>query len=333
MTLPSVLIALLACGALLSAHASAQSASPPPAPPTAGAPELTITAPPPAPPAAGAPEPTITAPPPPPVEPAPLVTEPPPATAAPAAPPVVTQRSAPTFTPERLLQDVKITDILIALFAFLVAIFTWRVGSPASGLRGAAQRQAEESRRVLEAGETAAEAARRSAESAEQTLGVLRDTAERQLRAYVTVKQFVQTPAGDERQEGSGWLLQVVWQNTGATPTKGFRYWAMLREFDGAIADDFEFTPAGIKDYAGGELGSSLTVSSPPLFISQQQIAKIQDGSRKMLLLGQADYHDMMRDVKRETRFCVELVLVNDPAGASGSPFSFSYHPRYNTIT
>ena len=234
---------------------------------------------------------------------------------------------------DTLLRDLRISDLLIALFALAVAFFAFRTSSSVAKLRAAAQRQAEDNQRAIEASAKAADAAQRSAGVAEQTLASVRETAERQSRAYVTVRQFLQAPVKDDRQNVHGWLLQVAWQNTGATPTKGFRYWATLREFDRAVPDDFEFTPAGLKDYAGGELGSNGTVNSPPLFVSQQQIATIQDGSRKILLLGQADYQDMVRDAKHETRFCVELVVVNDPGGANGSPFSFSYHAKYNSIT
>ena len=228
---------------------------------------------------------------------------------------------------------MKVTDIAIALFALLVAIFAWRVGSAVARLRGAAGQQVEETRKLLDASEMAAEAARRSAESAEQALGVLRDSAERQLRAYVTVKQFMQTPAKGEWEHSQGCLLQVLWQNTGATPTKGFRYWAMLREFDAAIPEDFEFAPAGIKDYAGGELGSNSTVSSPPLFISPETIARMQEGSRKVLLLGQAAYADFGgHHARRETRFCVEVIPA-EAGSAGGMPFSFIYFPRHNHIT
>ena len=236
-------------------------------------------------------------------------------------------------SPEAVLEQITITDIALALFALAVLIFAFRTSSASALLRAYAQRQAEDSRRAVEASEKAADSAERSAHAAEQALASMRDTAERQLRPYVTVRQFLQAPVKDERQNVHGWLLQVAWQNSGTTPTRGFRYWAMLREFDGAIPDDFDFTPAGLKDFAGGELGANGSVNSPPLFVTQQQISRIQDGSRKALLLGQADYSDMAGTVKRETRFCVELVLVNDPSGANGSPFSFSYYPKYNTIT
>jgi hypothetical protein len=228
-------------------------------------------------------------------------------------------------TLQRLVRDVKITDLAIALFALAVALFAWRFSTR---LRAPGDPHTDDVRRMIEASENAAEAARRSAETAEQTLGIFRDTAERQLRAYVTLKQFVQTP-----QRERGCHLQVVWQNTGATPTKGFRYWAMLRDFDDSIPDDFEFTPVGLKDFAGGELGSNGTISSPPLFVPLQTMARMRDGGRKVLLLGQAGYADIGgHHARRETRFCVEVVLSN---GASGeeAPFAFVYYPRHNYIT
>jgi len=268
---------------------------------------------------------------------------PPPAVAEPSsvieARPIATTQSAPPsvlqqFTVERLLDDVKITDVAIAFFALVVALFALRVGSAVKRVGRAVQGQHEDSRRAIEAAERAAESARRSAEAAEQTLTTMRDPAERQLRAYVTVKQFLQAPAKDDRENIRGWFLQVAWQNSGATPTQSFRYWAMLREFDGAVPDDFEFTPQGLKDFAGGELSSGATINSPPLYVSPELIEAIQSAGRKVLLLGQADYTDVLgNNVKRETRFCVEVVLLKDPSGAEGLPFSFIYHPQHNYVT
>jgi hypothetical protein len=257
----------------------------------------------------------------------PLVSEPPLPEAAPdpnQAPPAL-RSMWEGVTLQRLMRDVKITDLAIALFALAVVLFAWRFST---NLRAPGDPHTDDVRRMIEASENAAEAARRSAETAEQTLGILRDTAERQMRAYVTVKQFVQTSQGER-----GCHLQVVWQNTGATPTKGFRYWAMLREFDDGIPDDFEFTPAGLKDFAGGELGANGTVSSPPLFVPLQTMTRMRDGSRKVLLLGQAGYADIGgRHARRETRFCMEVVLANG-VGGEEAPFAFVYYPRHNYIT
>jgi len=257
----------------------------------------------------------------------PLIAEPPGTDTLPAVPPTAWEKL------DLLLDDVKVTDLVVIFFALLIALAIMRVAAGVGGLRKAATRQAEDTRKVVEASEKAADAARRSAEAAELAISTLHETAEHQLRAYVTVRQFIQAPLKDER-GFQGWLLQVAWQNSGATPTKEFRYWAMLREFDRAIPEDFEFTPAGLKDFAGGELGSNSSVSSPPLLVSTQLIARLQDGSRKALLLGQADYQDVLgTDAPRATRFCVELMLMGDASGANPTPFSFSYYPKHNTIT
>ena len=260
-----------------------------------------------------------------------LVSEPPGVEAdAPAAP---VEPATPWQRLEPLLDDVNVTDLVIAFCALLMTLALLRVASGVGGVRKALTARTEDNRKTIDAMQKAADAASRSAESADRAAGAVLNSVERQLRAYVTVRQFIQAPMKDERGL-HGWLLHVAWQNTGQTPTRGFRYWAMLREFERAIPEDFEFTPSGLKDFAGGELGSSSSVNSPPLFVSPQLISKLQDGSRKVLLLGQADYEDVIgSNTSHVTRFCVEVMLMNDPGGANGSPFSFTYHPKHNTIT
>jgi hypothetical protein len=227
-----------------------------------------------------------------------------------------------------------LTDILIALFALIVALFAWRLSAALSRVASTTGAHIETAKRAVEASERAAEAAKRSADAAERSTTVMADTAARQLRPYVTVKEFLQGPVRDDKQHLHGWVFQVVWQNTGTTPTRGFRYWAALRQFEHDIPADFDFAAPMLADFAGGELGSGSTVTSGTLFVSQQDVQQIQSGGRKALLYGKAEYGDVLsEDVKRETRFAVEVMLIADPAGSSGTPFSFSYYPRHNVVT
>lgn len=254
--------------------------------------------------------------------------------AATSPPPVLPEPVAATDYAFDGLLHPTLTDILIALFTLVVAVFAWRLSAVTSRFAAATQGQLDSNRRAVEASERAAEAARRSAEAAEKSATVMQDTAARQLRPYVTVKEFLQGPVKDEKNFLHGWVFQVVWQNSGATPTRGFRYWAALRQFDHDIPADFDFAPPVLADFAGGELGSSSTVTSGTLFVGQQDVAQLQAGTRKAVLYGKAEYNDVLgHDVKRETRFCVEVVLVSDPGGANSTPFSFSYYPRHNAIS
>jgi hypothetical protein len=233
-----------------------------------------------------------------------------------------------------MLESAKLTDVLIALFTLCVALFAWRLSAATARAASAAQGQLDANRRAIEASERAAEAAQRSAEAAERSAGVIQDTAARQLRPYVTVKEFLQGPVKDDQNFLHGWVFQVVWQNSGSTPTRGFRYWAALRQFDHEIPADFDFAPPVTADFAGGELGSNSTVTSGTLFVPQADVVQIQTGGRKAVLYGKAEYQDVLgSDAKRETRFAVEVILVADPGGANGTPFSFSYFPRHNAIS
>lgn len=227
-----------------------------------------------------------------------------------------------------------LTDILIALFTLAVALFAWRLSAVNTRFAATTQAQLDTNRRAVEASERAAESAKRSADAAEKSAAVFQDTAARQLRPYVSVKEFLQGPVKDENSYLHGWVFQVVWQNSGATPTHGFRYWAALRQFDSEIPADFDFAPPALADFAGGELGPGATVTSGTLFVGQQDVTQLQAGSRKALLYGKAEYIDVIgQEVKRETRFSVEVVLVSDAGGANATPFSFSYHPRHNAVT
>jgi hypothetical protein len=262
-----------------------------------------------------------------------------PATAAPKAASSTAQALPPAAEPaadhtlDRLF-NLTATDVLIAFFTLVVALFAWRLSAALARLASTSQSQAEIVRRSVEASERAAEAAKRSADAAEKSATVMQDQSARQLRPYVTVKEFLQGPVKDDKQFLHGWVFQVVWQNTGATPTRGFRYWAALRQFDQEIPADFDFAAPMLADFAGGELGSSSTVTSGTLFVSQQDVLQIQAGTRKAVLYGKAEYHDVAgQDVKRETRFCVEVVLVSDPGGAHATPFSFSYFARHNAVS
>jgi hypothetical protein len=257
-----------------------------------------------------------------------------PPAASPAPSPAAPVQAAQPDPVAQALQSLKLTDILIALFTLFVAIFAWRLSAAATRAATTAQGHADANRRAIEASERAAEAAKRSAEAAEKSAIVLQDTAARQLRPYVTVKEFLQGPVKDEKNFLHGWVFQVVWQNSGATPTRGFRYWAALRQFDHEIPADFDFAPPVMADFAGGELGSNSTVTSGTLFVAQADVLHLQTATRKAVLYGKAEYNDVLgTDTKRETRFAVEVILVADPSGANGTPFSFSYFPRHNAIS
>jgi hypothetical protein len=253
---------------------------------------------------------------------------------APAPQAVLPQPAAETgYYFESLLRP-SLTDILVALFTLAVVLFAWRLSAVNTRFAATSQAQLDTNRRAVEASERAADAAKRSADAAEKSAVVLQDTAARQLRPYVSVKEFLQGPVKDENSYLHGWVFQVVWQNSGATPTNGFRYWAALRQFDNGIPADFDFAPPALADFAGGELGPGATVTSGTLFMGQQDVAQLQGGTRKAVLYGKAEYNDVVRqDVKHETRFSVEVMLVSDASGAHATPFSFSYHPRHNATT
>ncbi|MES2564955.1 MAG: hypothetical protein V4637_19855 [Pseudomonadota bacterium] len=233
-----------------------------------------------------------------------------------------------------LLLQPSLTDIVVALFTLVVALFAWRLSAVTTRFAVTTKDQLDANRRMVEASERASDAAKRSADAAEKSAFLMQDTAARQLRPYVSVKEFLQGPVKDEKGLLHGWVFQVVWQNTGTTPTRGFRYWAALRQFEREVPADFDFAPPALADFAGGELGHNASVTSGTLFIGQQDVTQMQAGTRKAVLYGKAEYTDVLgQDTRHETRFSVDVLLAGDASGANITPFSFSYHPRHNSVT
>jgi hypothetical protein len=264
------------------------------------------------------------------------------------APPVVAPVIASTPTPPAVLPEpvaqtndlygrflrASLTDVLVALFTLVVALFAWRLSAVATRFAATTKDQLDANRRMVEASERASDAAQRSADAAEKSAVLMQNTAARQLRPYVSVKEFLQGPVKDEKGLLHGWVFQVVWQNTGATPTRGFRYWAALKQFEREIPADFDFAPPALADFAGGELGHNASVTSGTLFIGQQDVAQLQAGTRKAVLYGKAEYTDVLgQDVRHETRFSVDVLLAGEASGANLTPFSFSYHAKHNNVT
>ena len=264
---------------------------------------------------------------------APLI-EPP--SAAPQPAPSATQPS-PATTQEKQRAgffDIRITDVVMGLFAAMLVLLMFKLWRATSGLWAAAQAQLGDNRSAILAGERVAEAAARSAEAALEAVTAMRESADRKTRAYVTAKQFLQGPSRDDKQKLLGWLFQVVWENSGATPTTGFRYRATIRTFENRIPADFDYAPPTATSFAGGELGSGSSTASGTVFLAQKEIASMKNGTRKAILYGEAQYSDVFEQAAtRNTRFCVELVVIGEANGAHPTPFTFVYHPKNNFLS
>jgi hypothetical protein len=140
----------------------------------------------------------------------------------------------------------------------------------------------------------AADGAKKSADIANESLLLSKETAERQLRAYVSLKQFGKSPMLDTKTNALlGWSLNVVWQNTGATPTRDMLSHTSVRFEIEDIPEDYRFPDMWIigkeQVYTPVTLAPNSTFVDDIGAFSIDQLQEIRSGQKILYLYGWTD--------------------------------------------
>jgi hypothetical protein len=139
---------------------------------------------------------------------------------------------------------------------------------------------------------------------------IARKSAERQLRAYVTV-EAIQTHPGDDPM-----AYKVEWKNTGQTPATDVVTYTNWESRIDALPDDFAYPKALINDSA--VLGPSQHMNAWTIFIPGQMIQRVRRDILRLFVWGAAEYNDVFEDApRRRTEFCYEI-LFDDRGDAPG---------------
>ena len=205
---------------------------------------------------------------------------------------------------------VKATDVVIAVCVLVLAWYAARLSRYTDRMWRVAANQAREIKEAIEIGkrnadaaeeharatrdsiEVAAEAASATREAARviwETAGVVtRDSAERQLRAYVFVTSGVIALANGD----TGVIVTVDFENSGQTPGHDFTTWARVQVAD-AHADPFG--PAPLPEQWPGPTvvpprGRIQVSGSHPL--TSDELQAIRGRSKAVFVWGGCDYKD-----------------------------------------
>jgi hypothetical protein len=135
-----------------------------------------------------------------------------------------------------------------------------------------------------------------------------KDTAQRQLRAYVCIKdpEAVEVRSAD-RSLIDNLKITPNWENAGNTPTQrmaGCTGWDCL---DGELPVDFQFP-----NNRGGPhpafAGPRTIITGHPVFIPLQIVRKVQRGEKRLYVWGWVDYDDVFAATPRHrTEFCWDV--------------------------
>jgi hypothetical protein len=138
----------------------------------------------------------------------------------------------PNAKPETAAQDHSKQDTSKASTDERIAEYTWWLAVLTGGLVFVALGQGVFIARSDKTARLAANAAERAAKATENSVDLARDTAKRQLRAYVTVNGVIRTK-DPGKLNGEGFAVLVDVKNSGQTPASDLLVWANIeiREF------------------------------------------------------------------------------------------------------
>jgi hypothetical protein len=146
-------------------------------------------------------------------------------------------------------------------------------------------------------------------------------TAERQLRAYVSIKDieveqryFASGDSANEQIERQPHSLRLnaLLENTGQTPTRKTLINLNYGCFPTGMPADFEF-PSG-KRTESANIGSRGTYKSPYVLVPLAEITKVVGEGYRIYVWGWVEYNDVFDNSPRHrTEFCFELEYIFDP--------------------
>lgn len=149
----------------------------------------------------------------------------------------------------------------------------------------------------------ATRAAVRAAEIAEVSVATSRDTAQRQLRAYVCFDGA--TTKTNPGMEG-GFAVSVHIKNTGLTPAYGLSQWAKIALEEFPLKKEFPPHEPKFKD--SGVFGPQGRAIIAPTFerkLSHEEIDAILQQKKAIYVFGAVTYRDAFKE-DRFTRFCIQ---------------------------
>ena len=210
--------------------------------------------------------------------------------------------------------DVKVTDVLLAVFAGLLVLLG----------RDLARRMRD----------TAA-AAKDSAAVAEKSARVAEDALISGQRAFMFIREIKTYLHQDPATGTFHWTLHPIWANSGNTPTRGLSINTTYRLLDEPLPKDYDF-PESREDLIPTIAGPRSMVEAVSGTLSSEDLAAVKEGRKFFYIWGWAEYHDIFEGTKkRVTRFCNQLIEIDgDPAAPINEhnplQMMFGFHAENN---
>ena len=157
----------------------------------------------------------------------------------------------------------------------------------------------------------------RSAKAAEAAVKITSDTAQHQLRAYVSRKNIIWKRNIDTNGGLMNFDVVIVWENCGATPARRCRSRINSNFFKNAIPKDFDYA-----DSEGDDLVTELSYIGPGQIIQSSARVSVVDAQavarqeKSLFVWGWIEYDDIFENTpRRRTEVCIRVGISVDCSG------------------
>ncbi len=192
-------------------------------------------------------------------------------------------------------RKIKITDGLLALFNFLLVVFT-------AVLVGGTIRQ----RRLIKKNFVSSQ------------------------RAFVFLKGIETLKVRDVGNKVRCWKLTPIWENSGYTPTSKLAISINFKDFYEELPKDFNFPYDDFKDVPM-MIGPRAEARSKPFDIPADTLNMVTHNMRNLYIWGCAEYFDIFKNSpRRRTEFCLKMFIDDTPGEPLIENVSFFQCGKYN---
>ncbi|MBV6489616.1 MAG: hypothetical protein KJZ73_06410 [Pseudorhodoplanes sp.] len=157
-------------------------------------------------------------------------------------------------------------------------------------------------------------------------------------RAYVFLREFrlnlIKNPLNEEIQICT---IQPIWENTGATPTRGGRSQVNWKFFERSVPAEFDFPDfdevgnriLSYDDYKPLIVGPKATALAPLIDIEPGVLRQVRDLQGRLLIWGWVEYDEVFTDAGRHrTEFCYQVAVTGSPMSWVG----FTQYRAFNGV-
>jgi hypothetical protein len=223
-----------------------------------------------------------------------------------------------------------LATIAIAYFTLTLKRATdklWLAGEAQAAItRDIATEQASQTREAIAQAKLSADAATKQVEISRSSVTTIE-------RAYVFCERIDANWTADKPSElVRKWSFNVVWRNSGKTPTRWGRNcmntWVGANV--GELPDDFDFADVANAIPADIVIGPNAAMHTWAIELEVGTLDAIRQGRTHAYIWGWFDYSDVFEDTPRHrSEFCVELQVVGNPVYTEGG-FKYRRHGAFN---